>query len=752
MPKALPRTVLCDARLLARLAFGTSSLAALDTFFAKCYNKVSTPTARMKGTADMKLKATTRYHSTPISRKLASNFIELGYGLQVEGMAAEMFFNRSFEPFYPYRAINKIWFDLLEDENDISSRYETDWRVFDWYHSGYEHNAWFAFPGTAGHQKIEDDSTFVIENSPTADVRICIVEGGCHGEHAMRVINDSDALGGLAQEGKYCFPGVYYIFEGKIKQTVGNGGLTVAIYKEGTTIDPVETCDLRSALHGALSDTEYTDVYAVFQVPEEGRYTFALLLPPHTSVLCDDFSLVPDDKNKICRIKKSAVEAGAYVSPSVVRWPGGCFASFYNWRDGVGAYRPPMKSYFWGGYQYNDIGTDELASYAEAVGGESMICVNVYHPFKRFFEYVPPESLDKDPSDPTIHAAHHGRDLPGFTSLAQGARDAAAWVEYCNGDENTEGGRARIANGRVKPYGVKYWEMDNEVHRWFTPEEYARACIVYARAMKAVDPTIKIGIDTYSYPVEALAGMIEIAGMDIDFIADRGYDEDVLQQKLAVLYAYNEAHGTHLRYCNTEWLPLNGADRYNFAARSDTKLTKCYLFSKWAYALDAASMLMMWQRYGQDIDFVNFNNLANTHAQSAIETPKEGAYVTAAGMMLHRFAHTKAYRTIEMEDYHPHRNDPLQIQLSMNEQGTALVLNVLNRCEEDGEIVLDLSAFRPADGIHEGVMLCADSLVSMNTLGDQQITEQQVTLQVQGCVANASAPARSFAEYVIPIA
>ena len=42
----------------------------------------------------MKLKATHIPHSTPISKKLASNFIELGYGLQVEGMAAEMFFNR----------------------------------------------------------------------------------------------------------------------------------------------------------------------------------------------------------------------------------------------------------------------------------------------------------------------------------------------------------------------------------------------------------------------------------------------------------------------------------------------------------------------------------------------------------------------------------------------------------------------------------------------------------------------------------
>lgn len=692
----------------------------------------------------MKLTATTQYHSTPISPKLASNFIELGYGLQVEGMIAELFFNRSFEPFYPYRLINKIWYDLLEDENDHSSRCETDWRVFDWYHSSYEHNAWFAFPGTAGHQLIEDDSTFVIERSPVADVHIAIVTGGCHGEHAMQVINDSDDLGGLAQDGKYCFTDVKYTFKGKIRRTGGDPALQIAMYREGSVSDPVVLCPL-----GTVGD-DYTEMQAEFSVPEQGRYTFALLLPPHTSVLCDDFSLLPDDA--ICRMKKSAVEAGAYVSPAVIRWPGGCFASFYNWRDGIGPYRPPMKSYFWGGYQYNDVGTDELASYAEAVGAESMICVNVHHPFKRYFDYVPPESLDKDPSDPTIHAAPHGRDLPHFADIEAGAREAAAWVEYCNGDESTEGGRARIANGRVKPYGVKYWEMDNEVHRWFTPEEYARTCVLYAKTMKAVDPTIKIGIDTYSYSLEALERMVAIAGNDIDFIADRGAVEEILQRKLAVIHAHNEQFGTNLRYCNTEWLPLYGADRYNMVARDHIKVTKCYMFSKWMYALDAASMLMMWQRYGQDIDFINFNNLANTHAQSAIETPKEGAFPTAAGMILHRFAKTRAYRTLMIKDYHPDLRDSLQIQLSITEQEDALVLNVLNKAEQEQDLTLDLGVFPVSDQACKGIMLAADSLVSMNKMNDAQIKEQAVDISVSSCTVSLKVKPLSYAEYIIPLA
>ncbi len=691
----------------------------------------------------MKLTATKDFHSTPISEKLASNFIELGYGLQVEGMAAEMFFNRSFEPFYPYRMINKLWYDLLENENDHSSRCETDWRVFDWYHSGYEHNAWFAFPGTAGHQLIEDNSTFVIEKSPTADVRIGYCNDACHGGTAMKVENNSDEFGGLAQDGKHCFPAVTYTFKGKIKRLSGSEWLTVAIYKEGTVTDPVVTCALCEV------GTDYTDVKAAFDVPAEGRYTFALLLPPHTLVICEDFTLTPSDA--VRGFKKSAVEAGKYVSPKVIRWPGGCFASFYNWRDGVGDDRPPMYSYFWGGYQYNDIGTDELATYAEAVGAESMICVNMFHPFKRFFDYVPPESLKGDPNDKTLYAAPHGRDLPHFMDKEQGAREAAAWVEYCNGDETTEGGRARIANGRVKPYNVKYWEMDNEMHRWFTDEEYAEACVLYSRTMKAVDPTIKIGMISYCSGLEALARMVEIAGMDIDFLADRGFDERDLQNKLAILHKFNEAHGTSIRYCNTEWLPLNGADVYNMVPRSETRQNKCFMFSKWSYALDAAATLMMWQRYGQDIDFINFNNLANTHSQSVIETPKEGAYITSAGMMMHRFATTEAYQTLVLDGYRPSRTDPVQVQLSVNRDGTALVLNLLNRAEEDGEVEIDLSAFAVADGEAQGVLLSADSLLSMNTLHDEQVAERADSVAVENNVIKTTVRRLSFGEYIIPL-
>jgi alpha-L-arabinofuranosidase len=692
----------------------------------------------------MKLKATQKYHSTAISPRLASNFIELGYGLQVEGMAAELFFNRSFEPFYPYRMINKIWFDLLEDENDLQSRCETDWRVFDWYHSSYEHNAWFAFPGTAGYQEIRDDSTFVIEKSPCADVTIGIVEGGVNGTHAMRVVNNCGGDGGLAQDGKYCFPGVNYSFRGRIdvvRPGSSGRGFFAALYRENTVKDPV--CVAPLDVKG-----DFAEVKASLAVPKEGRYTFALLTPEGSEILCDDFSLTPDDA--IGGFKKSAVEAGRYVAPKVIRWPGGCFASFYNWRDGVGKNRTPMYSDFWGGFRYNDIGTDELVSYAEAVGGESMICVNLFHPFKRFYDYVPQEYFDRDPDDPNIPAARHGRDLKQFADKELGAREAAAWVEYCNGDLTTEGGRQRAANGREKPYNVKYWEMDNEIHRWFSAEEYADTCVMYSKAMKAVDPTIKIGMISYCHGYETLEMMLERAGEYIDFFADRGIEEKDLERKLGILRAYNEKHGTNLKYCNTEWLPLNGADVYNMVPRSEMRHNKCFLFSKWSYALDAAANMMMWQRHGDIVDFINFNNLANTHSQSVLETPKEGYYITAAGMMMHRFANTQAARTIEIENYHALRTDPVSVQLSENKDGSALVLNVLNRSEQDDEVEIDLSAFGIREGIARGVILKGGELLSMNRLNDQQITEGPAEDGiVRDGILRVPAPRLSFSEYLI---
>lgn len=82
------------------------------------------------------------------------------------------------------------------------------------------------------------------------------------------------------------------------------------------------------------------------------------------------------------------------------------------------------------------------------------------------------------------------------------ADEAADWVKYTNAPNdgsNPRGGvdwaAVRAANGHPEPYRVKFWELGNELGcSKIDPRFYANAIKEVAMAMKAVDPTIKIGV------------------------------------------------------------------------------------------------------------------------------------------------------------------------------------------------------------------------------------------------------------------
>ena len=80
------------------------------------------------------------------------------------------------------------------------------------------------------------------------------------------------------------------------------------------------------------------------------------------------------------------------------------------------------------------------------------------------------------------------------------------------------------------------------------------------------------------------------------------------------------------------------------------------------------------------------------------------------------------------------------------------MLNLLGRTEEAGELTLDLSAFPTRNGEATGVRLAADSLLSMNRLGDMQITESPASLTVKDGRITCTVPPLSFSEFIIPLA
>lgn len=155
----------------------------------------------------------------------------------------------------------------------------------------------------------------------------------------------------------------------------------------------------------------------------------------------------------------------AEMRPTALRYPHGLGSNNFYWKDGIGPITKRNPNYDGTGIPQT-FGTDEFLQYAEELGAEPILVVNVSVAGKR-------------------------------TGSVQ---DAADWVEYCNAPadgSNPNGGTdwaaLRAANGHREPYGVKYWELGNEetFPGW---ADYARRVREYSAAMKAVDPTIQVGV------------------------------------------------------------------------------------------------------------------------------------------------------------------------------------------------------------------------------------------------------------------
>lgn len=496
------------------------------------------------------------------------------------------------------------------------------------------------------------------------------------------MVNDDPAeWGALAQEGKYLRKGETYTFAGMFKSHGAPLDAEIRLYPRGQWQRPFAVLKLRD-----INSRYAMKTVAWRNGTSQGYATFSLWIPPRASITADDFSLLP--ASSFHGWREDVVRVIGSLSPKLFRFPGGCFASFYDWRNGVGplSKRPPDPSYFWGGMNYNELGTDEFAAMCKRVGAEMMFAVNLYHPRKKDYLLTVP---NKPPANAT-----HSFDMTRFTDLEKGASQAANWVAYCNlpaGKHPMADLRAK--NGNVTPWGVKYWELDNETYRWFTAEEYAQAAVVYARAMKAVDPGVKIGLVTYGRFRPQVPALLETAGRDIDFLADRSDAEEGLDSILEVMRAYNERRGRRLFYANTEWLPRETVERQR-ADNAVIGISRAELWdrmSRWRTGMLVLANMMSWQRRGGDVAWVNFNNLSNTHAQSAMETPKETAFLTACGLAMAAMARSPAAWPLRLEGYRAKVADEFQVQAAWDLARRRLVLYVLNRTGERRDVVFDLS-------------------------------------------------------------
>ena len=157
-----------------------------------------------------------------------------------------------------------------------------------------------------------------------------------------------------------------------------------------------------------------------------------------------DGSPVPNDGG----IRRSLVERLKQIKAPVIRWPGGCFADSYDWRDGIGPRASrATRTNFWvntkvpaspSQYDPNSFGTVEFARFCKLAGAQPYLAANI-------------------------------RSLP--------ARDLYQWIEFCNSPAGTTTlAGVRAAEGSPDPLNVVYWGVGNEP--WgcggdFSPEDYA---------------------------------------------------------------------------------------------------------------------------------------------------------------------------------------------------------------------------------------------------------------------------------------
>lgn len=162
----------------------------------------------------------------------------------------------------------------------------------------------------------------------------------------------------------------------------------------------------------------------------------------------------PDSKIPNTRgIRNDVVTALKAIKVPNVRWPGGCFADEYHWKNGIGAQRTVTLNPNWGGViEPNTFGTHEYMDFLDQIGADAYVSVNIGS---------------------------------GTT------KEAADWLEYMTAAQPTTLAKERAANGHPAPYKVSFLGLGNE--SWdcggnMTPDYYLSQMKIYSRFVRNYNP------------------------------------------------------------------------------------------------------------------------------------------------------------------------------------------------------------------------------------------------------------------------
>jgi alpha-N-arabinofuranosidase len=425
--------------------------------------------------------------------------------------------------------------------------------------------------------------------------------------------------------------------------------------------------------------------------------------------------------------RKDVFDAIKTLGVSVLRWPGGNFASGYHWVDGIGPrdQRPARPDHAWGALETNRFGTDEFLKYCERLGAEPYLCINA-----------------------------------GLGTVDE----ARQWVEYCNEKRPTYWALQRKKNGREQPWNVKIWGVGNEIdgpwqlgHK--NAEDYAKFALEAAKAMRREDDSILLiasGSSNFRPDADWIGWnrtVLDRLKEEVDYISLHTYignPEHKLEQYLSVSQdledrinivagqikaAQNQQTRKHPIYIafdewNTWYRARSGTTEYEIAS---TGLEEHYNFE------DALATGMFLNAFIRHADIVKMANLAQiVNVIAPIFTNKQGLYLQTIYFPLLEYGKQRGNQSLDLQvtspTYRAANRPPLgylDVSSTYNPNDKTVYLNVLNRSEnQDVAARIESAANQVATSASVWEMNNPD-LNTMNDFGSEKIKPATRTANLQ---------------------
>ncbi len=439
-------------------------------------------------------------------------------------------------------------------------------------------------------------------------------------------------------------------------------------------------------------------------------------------------------------IRNDVVAALKELDVPVLRWPGGCFADDYHWRDGIGSKedRPYMVNTNWGGVvENNHFGTHEFFELCEQLGCEPYICGNV------------------------------------GSGTVQEMRD---WIEYMTFDGDSPLANERKKNGREKPFKLKYFGVGNE--NWgcggdMRPEYYAdefRRFCVFLRNY-GDEPLYKIaggpnsgdtnwmevvlrnakhamsGISWHNYTYE---GDWDHKGESYTFDENGWYSNmmdverlrEQLDQQLAVMNVVDPE-------CKVDLIIDEWGNWFNVMPGTNPGFL--YQQNTMRDAVSGMVLLHMFQEHCDRVKMANIAQMVNV-LQSMVLTEGEKMIVTPT---YHLFRMMKTHQDSERVDtfydakaYEFNGRKIPKISISSSVKDNALTITIANtRLDEDEELEIEID--REYSEISAQVLTAAD-MCDFNTFDEpEKVKPSALDAKLSGNKIKVTIPKMSVSSIVL---